>query len=267
MYGRVKKSPFRLRAKSSSSASAGKTPTDEHIQDNTSNGGDQSSDGGTTPARSKKSSHFSPLRFFKRASTSTSEHSGARTTSRARSQTVECLTTSQRVNVEDFLNQFSSSNYASAVEALKASDWDMSVACILQEKLERANAMLEVEQKALLEQALDQYVTKFNEAVDIQEKMDEMAAVLAAEEAELVAQQRMVEIDRFEQEHYPEKDEKNAQLTAGDDEFTKEMKEKGLRHVTGLWALQKLNLPFWCCLWYASQNLISHRRTLGSMLK
>eukprot|EP00041_Stephanoeca_diplocostata_P038945 m.1569809 g.1569809 ORF g.1569809 m.1569809 type:complete len:360 (+) comp25301_c0_seq1:103-1182(+) len=232
MHGRSKQSLFRARTKSSC-ATSGLAPSSECFED-TVEASSQTvlTDKPTSPNRENKKSLFSPRRFFKGSTTAVAtnrEH----TQTRDRSKTAECLTSSQSENVAHFQKQFSSCTYAGAVEALKACDWDMSVACVLQEKLERANAMLEVEQKALLEQALDQYVTKFNEAVDIQKKMDTMAAVLAAEEAELAAQERMVEIDRFEEENYPEKDEKMSQLSAGDDEFTKEMKERGLRHVTG----------------------------------
>lgn len=60
--------------------------------------------------------------------------------------------------------------------------------------------------------------------------MDEMARVLREEEAELARQQRMVEIDRLEAQLYPEEDDTRGELSTGDDRFTKEMKEQGLKH-------------------------------------
>eukprot|EP00041_Stephanoeca_diplocostata_P024983 m.643945 g.643945 ORF g.643945 m.643945 type:complete len:167 (+) comp22646_c0_seq5:1917-2417(+) len=63
--------------------------------------------------------------------------------------------------------------------------------------------------------------------------MMKMEEALREEEAELVRQQRIIEIDRLEEEKYPEIHKDKAGLAAGDDAFTKEMKAHGLLHVTG----------------------------------
>eukprot|EP00038_Savillea_parva_P031762 m.90289 g.90289 ORF g.90289 m.90289 type:complete len:458 (+) comp9848_c1_seq1:66-1439(+) len=118
-----------------------------------------------------------------------------------------------------------------ADQALEACLWDMEAATLLQAKLVEANKMLETEQKELLEQECDLYVSKFNEALEIQRKMEEMQRVLDEEEEELRRQQRMVEIDRREAELYPEEEAKKDDEAMGDDAFTREMKERGLKHV------------------------------------
>eukprot|EP00039_Didymoeca_costata_P024135 m.9393 g.9393 ORF g.9393 m.9393 type:complete len:441 (+) comp4058_c0_seq1:195-1517(+) len=78
------------------------------------------------------------------------------------------------------------------------------------------------------------------EAKTVFERFKTMRDALCEEEKELKMQDGWIEIERKENEEYPEEDEARAPLSVGDDAFSKEMKENGLRHVgakgeTRLW--------------------------------
>lgn len=71
------------------------------------------------------------------------------------------------------------------------------------------------------------------EARALAEQMRKMEAVLLEEEAELARQDRIIEIERREEELYPEKVNKDpADLSRIDDAWSREMREQGLKHVS-----------------------------------
>jgi len=102
---------------------------------------------------------------------------------------------------------------------------------VLMEKIARADALLEEEQRELNDQAADLYVSKFNEEVEIREKMEKMEAIMAQELEELAAQDRIIEIDRKENMLNPSDEGARAEASTGDDGFSKEMTDHGLKHM------------------------------------
>lgn len=144
---------------------------------------------------------------------------------------VSKLSPAQLVQVNDLCER-GQCTVARSIELLEISDWDVEQALQVQTKLAVADKELEREQEALLEQELDIYVNKFEEAITVSKKMAEMEKALVHEEAELKRQERVQEIEAKEQELFPEPKEKNLDVVEGDidDAFSKEMSKNGLQH-------------------------------------
>jgi hypothetical protein len=63
--------------------------------------------------------------------------------------------------------------------------------------------------------------------------MRKMEQALKEEDSELSQQARILEIERFENDRYPEAFLSKGEATLGNDAFSKEMETNGLRHITG----------------------------------
>eukprot|EP00730_Choanoeca_flexa_P000874 TRINITY_DN10377_c0_g1_i1.p2 TRINITY_DN10377_c0_g1~~TRINITY_DN10377_c0_g1_i1.p2 ORF type:complete len:364 (+),score=100.48 TRINITY_DN10377_c0_g1_i1:1728-2819(+) len=115
-------------------------------------------------------------------------------------------------------------------EAQESTDADMSPEEreILEAKMAEMERVLAEELAALQEQEVDLYVEKFNEAVEMEARLKAIEEAMHRENQEVLLQRQVMEIERREAELNPEPDDTRPTMSAGDDHFTKSMRETGL---------------------------------------
>lgn len=95
--------------------------------------------------------------------------------------------------------------------------------------------MLVEEQAELKTQEAEIYAAKFLEAVAVESKLKRMEEVLKEEEKELEWQEKVMAIDKKENEENPEEGPggKRAAISIGNDAFSEDMATQGLKHLKG----------------------------------
>eukprot|EP00050_Salpingoeca_kvevrii_P001799 m.179456 g.179456 ORF g.179456 m.179456 type:complete len:401 (-) comp10459_c1_seq7:166-1368(-) len=103
---------------------------------------------------------------------------------------------------------------------------------VLRKKLADLDSVLQAELEDLKTQNVDIYLERFQEAMLVQSKLKELEEQVRLEEEEMRLQERILEIERNENLKYPEPDDARPALSAGDDDFSRQMREYGLTHVS-----------------------------------
>ena len=106
---------------------------------------------------------------------------------------------------------------------------------LLMQQLARADALLAEEQAELKTQEAEIYAAKFLEAVEVENKLKRMEEVLKEEKEELEWQERVMAIDKKENEQNPDEGAggPRASMSTGNDAFSEAMRKEGLKHLKG----------------------------------
>lgn len=127
----------------------------------------------------------------------------------------------------------SSATSSAAPDAAAASDsMTPEERAVLEAHMARMEEALTQELRALQEQEVDLYVNRFEEAMALQRKLEEIEEAMNRQNHEVLLHQRILEIEAQEAKRHPEPEDNRATAAAGDDAFTLAMKAEGLQHRT-----------------------------------